>query len=267
MKLPKEIINQAFNILSTDTNSSVRSISKKLNIPFSTLKDNLIKQYGNDYRVKAKGADGSLYKILKAEYKNKPDLLKWLEENKSALIKDDSILSNSQLNRLTRNECSHSKNDYRTIFEYSTFMNEKLEQQRRPTEEVIQELPSYDESRIKTSYIDPVQLLRVLEDYYNGTLNECDKFIPNIYKPLSQLNPGSSLWSQIDESLMSDAIGQLNFPQCLVLNFKITNDPSVHYRIGYIFTGLNTSETFEDYIDRLCLEAFDVISDYLLTHL
>jgi len=107
---------------------SLRNLSKRFNIPKSTLSYKFKKTFGTEY-TQLRNNHGVL-QVIK-EYLHNPNLpskdrntiKKWFNNNLSTILESEitninnPLYSNSYLDKLTRQECSHRSKDWKQLFE------------------------------------------------------------------------------------------------------------------------------------------------------
>ncbi len=144
----------------------------------------------------------------------------------SKLIEDLGLLTDKEVDRLTYNECSkHKYLDYREMFENSDFLNDTD----RPTYVKVAVppkafVPAREGHTHESSYVDRDDLIQVIQDFYDGTLDDCDDYLDRLYRPFNQLNPANSLWGQVDADTVRSCLNQLDSLEGQVI--AIAFDPS-----------------------------------------
>lgn len=83
-------------------------------------------------------------------------------------------------------------------------------------------------------FINLNELLRCLSLYFEGTLDEVDEaFFERLYLPLEQLIPHSSLESQLDSDMMTQALSQLPELYRAAIKVEYLDDPESHQLIAH----------------------------------
>jgi hypothetical protein len=73
-----------------------------------------------------------------------------------------------------------------------------------------------------TSYIDSVNLEECLQLFFEGTFDDCDQYLPRLYKDSSEMKPGNSLFGQIDSAELESAIWGLGKLHRAILEHHFT---------------------------------------------
>jgi hypothetical protein len=121
-----DTLNKAFQLYLQGY--SLRNLSKRFNIPKSTLSYKFKKCFGEEY-TQLRNNHGVL-QVIK-EYLHNPNLpsrdrnniKKWFNDNLSTILESEitninaPLYSDSYLNKLTRQECSHRSKDWKQLFE------------------------------------------------------------------------------------------------------------------------------------------------------
>jgi hypothetical protein len=114
---------------------------------------------------------------------------------------------------------------------------------------------------IQTSYIDTADLVEVLTDYFDGSLNDCDKYLSRLYKGLSNLHPSNSLHGQLCENELTQCLWGLPTLERAVLDYKFRKSDRAKIILTHHF--FNSDEGYSDF-DNFCellyLEALHLLS-------
>ncbi|ALB39893.1 MULTISPECIES: helix-turn-helix domain-containing protein [unclassified Anabaena] len=121
-----DTLNKAFQLYLQGY--SLRNLSKRFNIPKSTLSYQFKKAFGLDY-TNLRNSYGAIQVIKEYIHnpdistKDKHDIKRWLSNNLSTILESETaniktpLYSDRYLDRLTFKECSHRSKDWKQLFE------------------------------------------------------------------------------------------------------------------------------------------------------
>jgi hypothetical protein len=266
VKIAIEQVQECFALLSGGQ-SSVRQLAKDLGVNKSTLIYRLKQLYGEDYISHSKGLDGSLLKVVRQDiqpYLNATERLEfrvWVDRNIEALAAPTGLLTNSQLDRLTSNE-THKGEDYRGLLDRWTLDSPGCQYESIQIQDAFVPAPPTPKS-IKSSYVQQSDLLEVLSQFYDGQLDNCDRYLDRFYLSVEELNPSNSLWSQLDSDDVQSALKVIGDESAALLEYHFTRTDTTLERVHHYYFQSNHS-TLNDYLVYQTPEALNRLSDQIL---
>ncbi|MBD2196603.1 MULTISPECIES: hypothetical protein [Calothrix] len=122
-------------------------------------------------------------------------------------------------------------------------------------------IDSQEPLTIKTSYINPGDLLHCLQLYYANQLDDVDEFMSRLYLPESQLNPSNSLYGQLDSPTLTKALNRL--PEHYRAAIKLYNVPNNEdsSTLQHYYINSNTCLKFTEWVSDLYIQSFISLSE------
>lgn len=119
---------------------------------------------------------------------------------------------------------------------------------------------------LRTSYIDASDLVDVLQHYYDGTLDNVDEYLPNLYQDLRDLHPTNSLFGQVTSNDIQIIINKLTKLERVCLRYIINRSlPAYNYlQSEYLLNKAGKEVDLDKWIWRLYFDTKDKIGDELL---
>ncbi|MGV0103984.1 Nuclear transport factor 2 family protein [Nostoc sp. DSM 114160] len=111
-----------------------------------------------------------------------------------------------------------------------------------------------------TSYIDTNNLEECLELYFEGELDNIDQYLPRIYKDLSELKPGNSLYGQIDSDELSKAIWSLGKLHRAILEYHFLASEKSWLIVRHEYFQDMQQTSLDSWLSTTYLEALDLLS-------
>jgi hypothetical protein len=113
---------------------------------------------------------------------------------------------------------------------------------------------------LPTSYIDFNDLDEVMKLYFEGTLDDMDKYLPNLYKDLSQLHPSNSLFGQVCSDELTRCIWGLTRLERAALDYHYNQSEKSRIILTHIYLHESTSTSFESWVEISYIETMEALS-------
>ncbi|MBW4443095.1 MAG: hypothetical protein KME10_18015 [Plectolyngbya sp. WJT66-NPBG17] len=267
MKLSSTQIQSAFEkLFSEDT--SVRSLAKELNVQPSALTYRFKKEFGEDYLSLSKGLNFSLLKSLKNDVlpaltpSEQIVVRNWMQQNLHRIAAPSNIYTEDQLDRLTYTEIG-SERDWRDSFtsdEYEIIGYESLSIPNEVSLAAPSDFPDFNSE--KSSYINSTDLTEVLVAFFEHELDHCDPYLHNLYRPLHELHPSNSLWSLVDDDLITEAFHSIQPELAALLVYQFDPQQENLEQLAHFFYQTEYS-TLNDFISALTPIAFEELAEQI----
>ncbi len=111
-----------------------------------------------------------------------------------------------------------------------------------------------------TSYIDTNNLEECLELFFQGEFDNCDQYLPRLYKDASELKPGNSLYGQLDSDELERAIWSLGKLHRAVLEYHFLATEKSWLIVKHEYYQDKQQGTLESWIGATYLEVIELLS-------
>jgi hypothetical protein len=114
------------------------------------------------------------------------------------------------------------------------------------------------------SYINTPDLEECLELFFEGTFDDCDQYISRLYKPLSELKPGNSLFGQLDCSDLELALWGLGRLHRAAIEFHFVGSEASWLILLHNYLHNNRQGSIDGWIGATYLEALELLSSEVM---
>ncbi len=119
-------------------------------------------------------------------------------------------------------------------------------------------------TELLTSYIDTASLEECLELFFQGEFDNVDQYIPHLYKDLSELKPGNSLFGQLDSAEFELALWGLGSIHRAAIEFHFIGSEASWLVLRNNYLHNNQQGTLESWINTTYLEALELLSNEVM---
>ncbi|MFN6486282.1 MULTISPECIES: hypothetical protein [unclassified Nostoc] len=115
-----------------------------------------------------------------------------------------------------------------------------------------------------TSYIDSTNLEECLELFFSGEFDNVDQYIPHLYKDLSELKPGNSLFGKLDSADLELALWTLGTLHRAAIEFHFIGNETSWLILRHNYLHSNQQGTLESWMTVTYLEALELLSSEVM---
>nr|WP_322719456.1 hypothetical protein [Nostoc sp. ChiQUE02]MDZ8232479.1 hypothetical protein [Nostoc sp. ChiQUE02] len=115
-----------------------------------------------------------------------------------------------------------------------------------------------------TSYINTPDLEECLELFFQREFNNVDQYIPRLYKDLSELKPGNSLFGQLDSNDLELALWALGTLHRAAIEFHFVGNETAWLVLRKNYLHNNQQGTLESWMAATYLEALELLSNEVI---
>lgn len=115
-----------------------------------------------------------------------------------------------------------------------------------------------------TSYINTPDLEECLELFFQGEFDNVDQYISRIYKDLSELKPGNSLFGQLDSVDLELALWGLGSRHRAAIQFHFIGDETSWAVLLHNYIHNNQQGSINSWIEATYLEALELLSSEVM---
>ncbi|MEH1966744.1 hypothetical protein [Nostoc sp.] len=115
-------------------------------------------------------------------------------------------------------------------------------------------------TELLTSYIDTASLEECLELFFSGEFDNVDQYIPRLYKDLSEMKPGNSLFGQLDFADLELALWGLDSLNRAAIEFHFVGSEASWLILRKNYLHNNQQGSIESWVGAIYLEALELLS-------
>ncbi|MEA5603699.1 hypothetical protein [Nostoc sp. UHCC 0252] len=119
-------------------------------------------------------------------------------------------------------------------------------------------------TELLTSYIDTASLEECLELFFEGEFDNVDQYIPRLYKDLSELKPGNSLFGQLDSAALELALWGLERLHRAAIEFHFVGSEASWLILRNSYFHSKQQGTLESWMAATYLEALGLLSNEVM---
>nr|WP_322714544.1 hypothetical protein [Nostoc sp. ChiSLP03a]MDZ8215798.1 hypothetical protein [Nostoc sp. ChiSLP03a] len=119
-------------------------------------------------------------------------------------------------------------------------------------------------TELLTSYINTPDLEECLELFFQGAFDNVDQYIPRLYKDLSELKPGNTLFGQIDSAELELALWTLGTLHRAAIEFHFVGNETAWLILRHNYLHNNQQGTLESWMAATYLEALELLSNEVI---
>jgi len=117
---------------------------------------------------------------------------------------------------------------------------------------------------LSTSYINLQDLDEIVKLFFTGNLDDVDKYLPNLYKDLSELHPNNSLFGQLCSDDIKLCLSKLNILDVAALEYFYTKSKKSNNLLYDFYIRTEGYSSYEYWVEEKYLDALFLLADEIL---